>query len=63
MSWGLSMAWGYGGIVVGVVVVLAVFFICMELLYAHVRQAAKEGGLSVETGSGQPSGSTTKQAA
>jgi hypothetical protein len=57
------MSWGYWGIVAGLAVLLAVFFICMELLYAHVRQAAKEGGLSVETGSGQPSGSTTKQAA
>ncbi len=57
------MSWGYWGIVAGLVVLLAVFFICMELLYAHVRQAAKAGGLSVETGSDQPSGSTAKQAA
>lgn len=57
------MSWGYWGIVAGLAVGLAVFFICMELLYAHVRQAAKEGGLSVEAGRGQPSGSSTKQAA
>lgn len=57
------MSWGYWGIVAGLAGLLAVFFICMELLYAHVRQAAKEGGLSVETGNGQPSGATAKQAA
>ncbi|MDE3036667.1 MAG: hypothetical protein KGJ14_11910 [Nitrospirota bacterium] len=57
------MSWGYWGIVAGLAGLLAVFFICMELLYAHVRQAAKAGRLSVETGSGQPSGAAAKQAA
>lgn len=38
------MAWGYWGIVAGVVTMLAILFVCMELLYAGAKGAARGNG-------------------
>lgn len=38
------MSWGYWGILAGVVALLAILFVCMELLYAGARGPAKENG-------------------
>lgn len=35
------MSWGFWGTVTGVVIVLAGFFVCMELLYSNARHAGK----------------------
>jgi len=35
------MSWGYWGIVVGLVVEVAVFFVCMELLYSNAKGSLK----------------------
>jgi hypothetical protein len=34
------MTWGYWGIIAGLLVLLGVFFVCMEIIYAR----AKNGG-------------------
>lgn len=34
-TWG---AWGYWGIVAGLLVLLAVFFACMEILYSNAKR-------------------------
>jgi len=34
-TWG---AWGYWGIVAGLVVLLAIFFACMEILYSNAKR-------------------------
>jgi len=35
------MSWGYWGIVVGLVVEVAVFFVCMTLLYPNAKGSPK----------------------
>jgi hypothetical protein len=35
------MSWGYWGIVVGLVVEVAVFFVCMTLLYPNAKESPK----------------------
>jgi hypothetical protein len=34
------MAWGYWGVVSGLLILLGVFFACMEILYARARNGA-----------------------
>lgn len=34
------MTWGYWGIVSGLLILLGVFFVCMEALYARARNGA-----------------------
>jgi hypothetical protein len=36
------MSWGYWGIVVGLVVEVAVFFVCMEIVYSNAKRSPKE---------------------
>jgi hypothetical protein len=36
------MSWGYWGIVVGLVVEVAVFFVCMEIVYSNAKGSPKE---------------------
>lgn len=38
------MSWGYWGILAGVMTLLAVFFVCMELLYAGARGTGRGKG-------------------
>ena len=42
------MTWGYWGIVAGLLVLLGVFFACMEIIYARARNGrnAKSGDAS-----------------
>jgi hypothetical protein len=35
---GLFMSWGYWGIVAGLLSMVAVFFVCMEIVYAQARK-------------------------
>ncbi len=46
------MSWGYWGIVTGLVVLLVVFFISMEILYARAR-GAMGGATSSPAGNGE----------
>ncbi len=39
---GLFMSWGYWGIVVGLLSMVAVFFVCMEIMYAQARKGLGE---------------------
>jgi len=34
------MTWGYWGIVSGLLILLGVFFVCMEILYARAKNGA-----------------------
>lgn len=34
-TWG---TWGYWGIVAGLLVLLAIFFVCMEILYSNAKR-------------------------
>jgi hypothetical protein len=38
------MSWGYWGIVVGLLSMVAVFFVCMEIMYAQARKGL--GGMN-----------------
>jgi len=46
------MSWGYWGILAGLIALLAVFFICMELLYASARGTAKGNGVGADQNRG-----------
>jgi hypothetical protein len=35
------MSWGYWGIVIGLVVEVAVFFVCMTVLYPNAKESPK----------------------
>lgn len=35
------MSWGYWGIVVGLVAQVAVFFVCMNILYSSAKESPK----------------------
>lgn len=39
---GLFMSWGYWGIVAGLLSMVAVFFVCMEIIYAQARKGLEE---------------------
>ena len=39
---GLFMSWGYWGIVAGLMSMVAVFFVCMEIMYAQARKGLGE---------------------
>jgi len=35
------MSWGYWGIVIGLVAQVAVFFVCMNILYSNAKRSPK----------------------
>ncbi len=51
------MSWGYWGIVTGLMVLLAVFFACVDILYRRPRSAtpsnAEPSGANQEKASGK----------
>lgn len=59
------MSWGYWGILAGVVTLLGVLFVCMELLYAGARGAARGNGSGADEsrGGSQTAASDAKHAA
>ncbi len=59
------MSWGYWGIVAGLGVLLAVFFISLELLYSGTKEAAKGNGPGAEErqGESQAAASNARHAA
>lgn len=50
------MTWGYWGIVAGLLVLLGVFFACMEILYARARN----GGNGKMNASGETAAGASK---
>jgi hypothetical protein len=56
------MTWGYWGIVGGLVALLAVFFVCMEILYPRARRPM-EGMTESPADKGKEAASGTKHAA
>ena len=59
------MTWGYWGIVAGLLVLLGVFFACMEILYARARngESGGSGGIGASEGAGSGAAKDTKHAA
>jgi hypothetical protein len=39
-----SMSWGYWGIVIGLVTLVAMFFVCLNLLYSGHRDVSQSAG-------------------
>jgi hypothetical protein len=42
------MSWGYWGIVTGLMVLLAIFFVCVDILYRILRSSAPGNAESSE---------------
>ena len=59
------MSWGYWGIVAGLGVLLAVFFISLDLFYSDTKEAAKRNGPGAEErqGGSRTAASNAKHAA
>ncbi|MGH7232122.1 MAG: hypothetical protein ACREJU_12300 [Nitrospiraceae bacterium] len=57
------MSWGYWGIVAGLLVLLTVFFFCIDLLYDSQRKLTGAGKTDTGTGARADSASDTKHAA
>jgi len=58
-TWG---AWGYWGIAAGLVVLLAIFFVCMEILYSNAKKPLT-GNTDSPAGQGERAPTGTKHAA
>ncbi len=59
-TWG---AWGYLGIVAGLLVLVAIFFACMEILYSNARKRPLTGSTGSPAGEGEQSRPGSKHAA
>lgn len=58
-TWG---AWGYWGIVAGLLVLLAIFFVCMEILYSSAKRPLT-GNTGSPAGQGEQARPGSKHAA
>ena len=47
------MTWGYWGIVSGLLILLGMFFVCMEILYARARNGANGKHTSTDNAAAQ----------
>jgi len=59
-TWG---AWGYLGIVSGLLVLVAIFFVCMEILYSNARKRPLTGSTGSPAGEEEQSRPGSKHAA
>lgn len=63
MRRGCTMSWGYWGIVTGLLVLLAVFFFCMDLLYGDRKKTTRTLGEGMPDGRETTRGTSSKHAA
>jgi hypothetical protein len=56
------MTWGYWGIVTGLLVLLGIFFACMEILYARAKNG-RDGRMGAPTEGGGSAAKDNKHAA
>jgi len=59
-TWG---AWGYLGIVAGLLVLVAIFFVCMEILYSNAKKRPLTGSTGSPAGQEERAPTGSKHAA